>query len=45
MKYQCFERIDKQNQLKLQFCRNRLKIEQNCRTVIDVGTKLYAKSQ
>ena len=29
----------------LQICRNQLKIEQNCKTLIDVGTKLYAKSQ
>ena len=28
-----------------QFCRNRLKIEQNYITVIDVGTKSYTKSQ
>ena len=37
LKFQCFERIDKKDsnntKLMLQFCRNRLKIEQNCKTL------------
>ena len=37
LKFQCFERIDKQDlnntKLMLQFCRNRLKIEQNCKAL------------